>query len=596
VVSVSTPYQFIGRGNLFIVPVGPAIADAPYPTQSFTRAPDYSLWVGGQVREPGPDLDRARMSPRLYQEVRDDLVRYSPVEVTRSAIRRSEHAYVGVIDSRGMPYYFALDSRGVSVREAPADAAWKAFDALSDREHRAAVDERRAEAAAEVDRVGREVSGPALVVSKGLRYGKKTEWKRDVPHSTWWRNPPKEKRTKEPKDEKPSAAGSDDAGKSDRARFGNWYAAEYRRAGHELWLQLDDGEGELDPLRPGDALWLALPRGGSKDDGVKKTPSRKASRKQAGATGRVRYTYPQEGKGGGSAGRQVPLVVTHDDTRHADPAELANQLGVSVRTLQRCARRLGSDGFPSYMRSRLRRFAAKHRLDPDYWGTLYARLVAGDDGVAKSDAEAALKQFGSNVKKVASATPPGHKERVGDRKVFIHHVHHEMKRHGLYSGTLDEFKDHVVRAHQKGHLVAARADLVAAMDPHSVKQSETDPKHGATFHFINNAAHDPSASRELESKRGPEAPKPQATRRQASSKRVTVGAGHDEANRMTDAAIAASEHARKTGTLEDHLAAMTAHHHAGAAHQKATGRVNSKVALAHFDQSAIHLKAAKGGG
>jgi len=599
--SITTPYQFVNRGNLFITtPVGPSIAEVPYPAQSFTRPPDFSLWVHGQILEPGLHLDRARMSTDLYREVRDDLTRFSPVEVTRSAIRRSDHAYVGVIDSRGTPYYFALDSRGVSVREAP-EAAWKAFDRLATEEHMEAVRQRRTESAGEMRRVDRELSAPSLVITKGIKYGKKVEWRRDVPHSTWWRNVKRKRPPKEPKGEAPKG----DAPKGDAPKGGGTeaaekaeapalvlanYAAEYRRAGHELWLQLDDGESELDPPRPeDDAVGKALPRK-SKEGEVKKTPSRKAVKKQAGAGGKTRYTYPQEkGRGGGA---QVPLVVTHDDHKHADPSELANQLGVSVRTLRRAALRLGSDKFSTFMRSRLKTFAQKHRLDPDYWGTLYAALIAAPMGeLAKSDD--ASKKFGDDVNRVAASVPENHEARFGDRKVFIHHVHHEMQRHGLYSGGIDKFKDDVVHAHQKGHLVAARADFVQAMDPKKVEASETKAD-GAHFHFINNAKHDPEAAKKLESERKPDPPK--AASKPAAKRKARSSTHLDAANEMTDRAVAASAHAHKVGTPAAHLAAMELHHQAGAAHQKATGKVGSKVALAHFDQSVAHLKAAKAAG
>lgn len=545
----TTPNQLVKRGNLFIVPVGPSIADAPPPVQSFTKPPDNSLWVHGQILEPGLYLDRARMSPRLYQEVREDLTRYSPVEVTRSAFRRSSHAYVGVIDSRGTPYYFALDSRGVSVHEAGQDdAAWKAFDRLSDAEHKEAVRERRADAASEMRQVDRELSGPTLVVVK---------------------------------------SGEVDAAK----HAGLLYAAVMRR------MRVDDIESgvdidDFDPPRPDEERLLdtlvvvkALPKK-AKSEGTKKAPSSKASKKQAGAGGKTRYSYPQEKSGGSRHGGQVPLVVVHDDTKHADPGELANQLGVSVRTLQRTARHLGSDGFSSFMRARLKRFAAKHRLDPDYWNTLYANLIAAPNGdVVKSDT--GLKEFGERVKTAASAVPHDHPNRFGDRKVFIHHVHSEMKRHGTYSGSLDEFKHHVAEAHKQGHLTAARADLIAAMDPHSVKQSETHAG-PATFHFINNVKHDPDAAKktETDNKTKPES--------KTSSKPRMSSKFHQEiAHTTSQEAHEASAHAARVGTREAHLAAMTAHHHAGVAHQKATGRVSNKTALKHFDHATAHLKASK---
>ena len=614
------------------------------------KAPDFSLWVHGELQEPGLHLDRARMTTRLYQEVRDDLVRYSPVEVTRSAIRRSDHAYVGVIDSHGVPYYFALNSRGVFVQKAPPADAWKAFDQLATDEHMAAVVKRRGAAAAEMRRVDRELSSP-LVVTKGIRYGKKVEWRGDVPHSTWWRNvkhkkPPAKGKDSNDAAEEPSGVDKSgrrrgdrlSGGRADRKKpsdfdprrlrvgaaherehtrdatvareiamdhlvedpsyyrklarvektddegrcnFGNRYAAEYRRVGHELWLQVNDGESELDPPRPEDALYLdkALPRK-SKEKEAKKAPARKASKKQGGAGGKTRYTYPGEGSKRGAG--QAPLVVTHQDHKHADPAELAEQLGVSVRTLRRAAKRLGSDRFGTFMRSRLKTFAMKHRLDPDYWGTLYAALMSGSNGeLEKSDAGDALKKFGDDVKRTASAVPDGHKERFGDRKVFIHHVHSKMKESGAYSGSLDDFKRDVVSAHRKGHLEAARADLVSAMDPRSVEQSETKTD-GATFHFINNAKHDPKAV---------EKPKPAAPDKPKT--KMSSKFHREVAHTLSDEARDATAHAEKVKTPEAHIAAMSAHHQAGAAHQKASGKVNHKAALAHFDQSIAHLKAAR---
>jgi hypothetical protein len=575
----TTPHQTIKRGSLFIVPVGAAIADAPPPAQMLDRAPEFSLWVHGQIVEPGLHMDRARMSTHLYREVRDDLTRFSPVEVTRSAIRRSSHAYVGVIDSRGTPYYFALDSRGVSVREAD-DAAWKAFDRLADDEHAMAVKQRRTDAAGEMRQVDHELRAP-LVVTKGLKYGKKVDWSGDVPHSSWWRGG---KRKKPPKESAlHDEGGAGEAEKSDAAsRAAELYVSEYRRVGHELWLQAGDGESELDPP---DDVDKALPKK-NKDSAVKKTPNRKASKKQGGAGGKTRYTYPQEkGKPKAGAAGQVPLVVTHDDTKRADPGELANQLGVSIRTLQRTARRLGGDRFATFMRSRLNTFAAKHRLDPDYWNTLYAALMASPHGeLAKSD-DAAAKKFGDDVKTTAASVPADHGARFGDRKVFIHHVHHEMKRYGLYSGSLDKFKNDVVAAHQKQHLVAARADLVAAMDSRHVSQSETKAD-GATFHFISDSKHDPEAVKKLA-----------ASRKPGSSKPKTPSKSHQEAaHNLSQEAATATAHAEKVRTPEAHLAAMALHHQAGAQHQKASGKVNSKAALAHFDQSVAHLKAAKARG
>lgn len=89
--------------------------------------------------------------------------------------------------------------------------------------------------------------------------------------------------------------------------------------------------------------------------------------------------------------------------------------------------------------------------------------------------------FADEVRDVARATTHG---VFGDRKVFISSVWDELRRHPTWSAlTLDEFKARLVRAHQAGDVVLARADLVAAMNPELVAASETTAD-GASFHFI----------------------------------------------------------------------------------------------------------------
>jgi hypothetical protein len=480
----NNPYSFSRNGQLFIVPIGPAIAEVPYPVQSLAKPRDYSLWVRGQIEEPAFKLDRVRMPPGLYQDVRDDLARYAPIPVSRSAFRRSQHAYVGVIDSDGKPYYFALDSRGLAVSEADTndERVWKTFDALADQEQIMAVRKRRVDAAGEMVQVDRELSQPTLFVIKAdltsdqvarlyasemrrvgaelaeqtgeedldppreddvekarhintdgllhLRYKHKTP-REHVHHERTFRGarfgggkhrasapsrtrrprvasfkPRRGRRGSEAKEKDPKTDKAPKAAKAPKATRGPKQARlkigrkpkvlrlkmgpRGTRAPDEklnAWRQKYPG-GKVGKMQGPLArsiqvlsvdemfeLKKALPKK-PKEEKTKKAPSGKASKKQAGAGGKTRYTYPQE-KGGGKskAGQQQPLlVVQHDDSKHADPAELANQLGCSVRTLQRTARRLGADGFGSFMRSHLKRFAAKHRIDPDYWNVLYARL------------------------------------------------------------------------------------------------------------------------------------------------------------------------------------------------------------------------------
>lgn len=456
----ATPYQFIKRGNLFITPVGPSIAEVPYPTQSFTKPREFSLWVHGQIEEPAFQLDRVRMPPSLYQEVRDDLVLYSPVEVSRSAFRRSNHAYIGVIDSKGQPYYFALDSRGISVREADVndDRVWKTFDRLSDEERGMALRQRRVAAAKEMTNVDRELSRPLLIIKADGHTG--TMVALHLPREVADQVAIPDGEAPETMHVTVAYLGKDltEAQKSGalvacrriaqkcgpiKAMIGGVgrFSASHTSEGKDvIYLSVDSpdltrmhpmlidelaiegivpsnahgyvphitlayvattartpikrfppvavefpclsltmaDEKMLLPFTTPSLVIKALPKK-AKEEKVKKTPNKKASSKKAGAGGKTRYNYPNEKKGGGGKPAQpLPLVVVqHDDSKNANPSELANQLGISIRTLQRCAQRLGREGFSKFMRSHLKRFSAKHRLDPDYWGTLYGKLVPG---------------------------------------------------------------------------------------------------------------------------------------------------------------------------------------------------------------------------
>jgi hypothetical protein len=350
--------------------------------------------VRGQIEEPAFQLDRVRMPPSLYQSVRDDLVIYSPVEVSRSAFRRSNHAYAGVIDSKGTPYYFALDSRGISVREADVndDRVWKTFERLSDEERGMALRQRRVAAAEEMTNVDRELSTPQFIVK-----GPVTEAVRQISKTHADASPRQHAKAANHHDKMFKETGSQEHRHlADAHRF----AAHVKRGGGAAFISMRAGEDPVGAIFNTPAaggvghakkvrftksephlVIKALPKK-AKEEKVKKTPNRKASSKKAGAGGKTRYNYPNEKKNGmaGAGGKAQPLplvVVQHDDSKNANPSELANQLGVSVRTLQRCAKKLGREGFAKFMRSHLKRFSAKHRLDPDYWGTLYGKLVPG---------------------------------------------------------------------------------------------------------------------------------------------------------------------------------------------------------------------------
>ena len=362
--SVSTPYQFIKRGNLFITPVGSSINDVPYPTQTLTKPREFSLWVHGKVEEPEFQLDKARMPPSMYQEVRKDLSKYSSVPVSRSAFRRSQHAYVGVIDSLGKPYYFALDSRGFSCREVPIndDRVWKTFDRLAGEEQMMAIKQRRQRADEEMEQVDRELSEPLLVIMKFCHC---KEGKGDViPGGI------ADKKSPSDFDPKKFAAGTKVEMEHTSSRA---IASEIAR---DHLTEDPDYYEKLKTIEKSPLLVVkALPRK-SKEEAVKKPkPTSKAVKKQAGAGGKTRYTYPQEGKA--KLPKPEPLIVAppQDAKQRVDPSELANQLGVSKLTLTTIASKLGRKGFSRYMRSHLKRFAAKHGLGHDYWDQIYGSVV-----------------------------------------------------------------------------------------------------------------------------------------------------------------------------------------------------------------------------
>jgi hypothetical protein len=88
-----------------------------------------------------------------------------------------------------------------------------------------------------------------------------------------------------------------------------------------------------------------------------------------------------------------------------------------------------------------------------------------------------LSAFAERVNGAAAASSTG---RWGDDKVFISHVH----RHLNDGSDLAEFKRRLVEANTAGLIRLARADLVAAMDPADVRESEAAHPLGAEFHFV----------------------------------------------------------------------------------------------------------------
>lgn len=84
------------------------------------------------------------------------------------------------------------------------------------------------------------------------------------------------------------------------------------------------------------------------------------------------------------------------------------------------------------------------------------------------------------IDQAAHAVPKA--KRFGPRKVFIADVYEQVRSRGVQI-PLAAFKRELVRMHQEGNLVLARADLSSALDPASVAASEAAID-GARFHFV----------------------------------------------------------------------------------------------------------------
>lgn len=96
-------------------------------------------------------------------------------------------------------------------------------------------------------------------------------------------------------------------------------------------------------------------------------------------------------------------------------------------------------------------------------------------------AEVDLPAFARTVEAVASHCPTG---RFGDNKVFINHVWRQLQQEpGCPPFDLPSFKHQLVEANRQGLIRLSRADLVQAMDPVDVRESETTYLDSA-FHFI----------------------------------------------------------------------------------------------------------------
>ena len=92
-----------------------------------------------------------------------------------------------------------------------------------------------------------------------------------------------------------------------------------------------------------------------------------------------------------------------------------------------------------------------------------------------------LPSFAEHVKSAARGCQTG---RFGDNKVFIAHVWKALQVDPTFpTMELTAFKEHLAEANNARLLDLSRADLVQAMDPDDIRQSEVHYM-SATFHFV----------------------------------------------------------------------------------------------------------------
>ena len=95
--------------------------------------------------------------------------------------------------------------------------------------------------------------------------------------------------------------------------------------------------------------------------------------------------------------------------------------------------------------------------------------------------EAVKAEAAARITAVAKAMTEG---RFGDDKVFVSHLYRAV--YAAETGfveTLEFFKEALLMLHCERYLTLSRADLVEAMDPRDVGESEIR-HHGAVFNFL----------------------------------------------------------------------------------------------------------------
>jgi len=183
-----------------------------------------------------------------------------------------------------------------------------------------------------------------------------------------------------------------------------------------------------------------------------------------------------------AAVQAVLLARAMQSSREAEPTQAMRQLAArSVGAKRSDAESLRLAALRSWLVPSSESLTPAPRAEPATVSALRNALAGPVDPAFFDTAPAPeeLSTFAQRVKQAAKASTTG---RFGEDKIFISHVWRTLRDQAR---NLDErtFKDKLVEANRARLLNLSRADLVEAMDPADVSESETQYL-GVTFHFI----------------------------------------------------------------------------------------------------------------
>jgi len=183
-----------------------------------------------------------------------------------------------------------------------------------------------------------------------------------------------------------------------------------------------------------------------------------------------------------AAVQAVLLARALQASREAEPTQAMRQLAAkSVGARRSDADSLRLSALRSWLVPSSEPLAPAARPAPTTMSAPRNELAAPADPALFDTAPARedLQTFAARVLEAARASTTGH---FGDDKIFISHVWRTV-RNQLQGVDEQSFKNRLVEANRAQLLSLTRADLVEAMDPADVADSETRYL-GATFHFI----------------------------------------------------------------------------------------------------------------